>query len=123
MSLVEILQAGVETAFEAAKELVRVGLYTAKGGDPVYDPGTDSMSGGEVQVTGVRMLPTTTTVEDREASPVAVSDVAVIIPYVDLPGITPSETDKFEMGGVTHNVIAAKKIPGQAVHKVFGRER
>lgn len=123
MSLIATLQAGIETAFSAASELVVVGTYVVKGGDPVYDPVTDTQSGGEVQVPNVRMLASTVSVEEREASSIAVSDVAILIPYVDLPGVTPAEADHFVMAGVTYNVVAAKKIPGQAIHKVFGREK
>lgn len=122
MTLTATFRAGVETAFAVAEELVRYGTYISRGGDPVYDPVTDSMSGGEVQVPQVRMLQTSTTLEEREASPVSIEDLKLLIPFVDLPGRTPSQGDKVILDGVTYNVLTFKKIPGQAIHIVFCRK-
>lgn len=123
MSLTDVLQAGVETAFASAQELVRLGTYSAKGGDPIYDPVTDTMTGGRDVVTNVRMLESTATLAEREASPVAITDTKFLIPFVDLPGHTPSETDSILLDGVGYNVVAFKKVPGQAVHVVFARRK
>lgn len=123
MSLTATIRAGVETAFSAAKELVRHGTYHAKGGDPVYDPGSDSMTGGDVQVPNVRMLRTSSLAEEREASPVAITDEKYLIPAVDLPGITPSDQDKIELDGVFSNVVSWKPVPGDSLYIVFARRR
>lgn len=123
MSLIDTLQAGVETAFTSARELVRLGTYAAKGGDPIYDPVTDTMTGGKDVIANVRMLESTSTMEEREASPVTITDTKFIIPFVDLPGHTPSETDTILLDGVDYNVISYKKVPGQAVHVIFARRK
>ena len=123
MSLTEVLQTGVETAFASAQELVRLGTYIAKGGDPVYDPVTDTMTGGKDEITNVRMLETASTMAEREASPVAITDSKFLIPFVDLPGHTPSETDSILLDGVGYNVISFKKVPGQAIHVIFARRK
>lgn len=122
MSLIDTLQAGVETAFEAAAELVRLGVYTSKSGVPTYNPLTDQMTGGLVGIPNVRMLEVVATAEEREASPVTVSDTAFLIPWVDLPR-DPSETDTILLDGVSYNVLTRKKIPGKTIHKVFCRKK
>lgn len=121
MSLTATLRAGVETAFGVAKELVRDGTYITKGGDPVYDPATDNL-GSDVRVSGVRMLQTASTVEEREASPVSVNDIKILIPFVDLPGIEPGENDKIDLDGKIYNVLTVKPVPGKAIHIIFCRE-
>lgn len=123
MSLTDVLQAGVETAFASAQELVRLGTYTAKGGDPIYDPIADTLTGGGDAIANVRMLESSATLAEREASPVSITDTKFLIPFVDLPGHTPSETDKILLDGVGYNVVAFKKVPGQAIHVIFARRQ
>lgn len=123
MSLIATLQAGVESAFLAAAELVRLGTYNAKGGVPVYDPDTDTMTSTPSVINNVRMLETSSQAEEREASPVTVGDSKFLIPFVDLPGIIPSETDTLTLDGVGYNILIYKKVPGQAIHIVFCRKK
>lgn len=123
MSLVKTLQDGVETAFAAAAELVSLGTYKAKGGDPIYDPVADTMSSTGLTFSNVRMLETSSEAQEREASPVTVGDSKFLIPFVDLPGITPSETDTLRVNEIGYNILLYKKVPGQAIHIVFCRKK
>lgn len=123
MSLVKTLQDGVETAFAAAAELVSLGTYKAKGGDSIYDPTTDTMSDTGLTFTNVRMLETSSEAQEREASPVTVGDSKFLIPYVDLPGVVPTETDTLSVNGVGYNILVYKKVPGKAIHIVFCRKK
>jgi len=69
------------------------------------------------------MLETSSQAEEREASPVTVGDSKFLIPFVDLPGITPSETDTILLDGVGYNILIYKKVPGQAIHIIFCRKK
>lgn len=123
MSLINTLQDGVEIAFANVSDLVRLGTYQTKGGDPVYDPVSDTMTGGSPKTFDkVRILETSAQAEEREASQVTVSDSKFLIPFVDLPNHDPSETDTIIMDGVDYNVVTRKKVPGQAIHIIFCRK-
>jgi len=122
VSLTDTLRAGVELAFAQVPDLVRLGTYVTKGGDPIYDAESDTLVGGVRQIPDVRILETSSTAEEREASPVTVKDSKFLIPWVDLPGIRPSEVDHIVMDNVKFHILVAVKVPGDALHIVFCRE-
>lgn len=123
MNLKETVAAGVETAFSAARDFVSLGTYTHRTSAPAYDPATDILTAGETTVSGVRMLRTSITAEEREASPLTVEDVKVLIPARDLPGFKPSETDYFELDGTDYNVLTLKTVPGDSLWIIFARKK
>ena len=123
MNLNDVVKSGVERAFLAAKDFVSLGTYVVRTGAAVYDPTTDTMSGGETTHVNVRMIRSSSQGEEREASPVTVRDVKVLIPASDLPGVEPSETDSFTMDTVEYNVIMFKSVPGNSLWIVFGKEK
>lgn len=122
MSLIDTIQAGVETAFEAAKELVRLGDYYVVPENVVYDPITDDMTGAIPPVSDVRFLETSHEAQEREASQVSVTDLKFIVPFVDLKGADPTENDKIVLDGVLYNVVLVKKPPGQGIYIIFCRK-
>ncbi len=123
MTLTETIARGVETAFSAAGDLVALGTYVARAGASVYDPVADTYTGGSVTVTNVRMIRTALSDEEREASPVTVSDVKVLVPAVDLPGHRPGERDTFTIQNIGYNVLRIKAVPGDSLWIIFAREK
>lgn len=125
MSLKATIASGVLQAFTAAQDLVSLGTYSTRGTSiPVYDPVNDTyVSSSANTVTNVRMLRTSLTDEEREASSVTVSDAKVLIPAVDLPGVRPSETDTIQLDGVGYNVLSVKTVPGDSLWILFVREK
>jgi hypothetical protein len=123
MSLLTTIAAGVETAFTAAQDLVSDGVYTVRTAAPVYDPVTDDYTASTTTFDPVRMLRTSMTDQEREASALTVTDVKVLIPATDLPGVRPGETDVFTLDGTGYNVITIKTVPGNSLWIVFAREK
>jgi hypothetical protein len=113
---------GVETAFSVANEWVRIGTYLKRTGNPSYDPGTDQLSDPGKTFEKVRVIQVAATREEREASPVAISDAKFLIPSVDLPGIEPSENDVLTLDGVAWNVLIDKYVPGRPLYILFARK-
>lgn len=123
MSLNSTIAQGVQTAFAAAGDLVVLGTYVARTGTPVYNASTDTYTAPTVTHTNVRMLRTSLTDEEREASPTTVSDIKVLIPATDLPGTRPSETDTFTVENVGYNVLRIKTVPGDSLWILFARAK
>jgi hypothetical protein len=121
--LVDTIRAGVETAFSAVPQLVTVGTYLRKTGDGTYDPATDEITPGAMSIPNVRFLKTAADVAEREASPIAITDVKFLIPRVDFPdAVEPTDTDQILPGdGQRYNVVATKFVPGDSLFIVFGR--
>ncbi len=123
MSLTETIAAGVETAFNAAGDLVALGTYVSRTGATSYNPTTDVYTGNDVVYANVRMLRTALTDQEREASPVTVSDIKVLIPARDLPNKRPSERDMLSVQNVSYNVLRVKTVPGDSLWIIFAREK
>ncbi len=123
MSIEATVRRGVETAFRVAADFVSVGSYHVRTGAGSYDPVTDQLTGGVQVLAGVRMLRTTMQTEEREASALAVTDVKVLIPGVDLRGHTPTESDMFVLDSREYNVTVPRPVPGGSVWIMFGRQR
>lgn len=123
MNLNDVVKQGVETAFQAAADFVIVGTYTYRGTDAVYDPTLDTITAGETTVNNVRFIRTKATAEEREASPVAIGDVKLIVPASDIPGVTPTETDTLVLAGVPYNVLAVQRVPGDSVWIIMARQK
>ena len=123
MSLNDQVAAGVEQAFAVMEDYVSDGEYTVLSGIGVYDPVLDKMMTPRTTLTGVRMLRTQLQTEEREASALAVTDIKVLIPGVDLAGIIPSETDTFKLDGAEYNVATFKPVPGNTLWILFGRQK
>jgi hypothetical protein len=113
---------GVETAFAVAYEWVRIASYRKKTGNPTYDPITDTMSDQGTVIENVRVIQTAASLEEREASPVAINDAKFIVPSVDLPGVEPGENDVLTLDGVDWNVLVDKYVPGRPIHILFARK-
>jgi hypothetical protein len=121
LSLIDTLREGIETAFGAVPDLVSIGDYYRKTGNGNYDPGSDTLVPGANKISPVRFLKTSSGLQEREASPVAITDVKFLIPAVDLPGVTPGENDQVVVDGGRYNIVVSRFGPGQALHIVFGR--
>lgn len=121
LGLLNTASQGVETAFKVAEEFVRLGTYTKKTGNGVYDPTTDSMDMTTIVTEDVRFLQTSLTREEREASPLSIQDFKFIVPAVDLPDLDPGENDTISFPGEELNVLASKFVPGKVVHIIFAR--
>lgn len=122
MSLLAQVAAGVETAFTAAGDLVSSAVYVVRAGTSNYDPVTDTYT-AQTTVYTVRALRSSFTEQEREASPVTVEDVKVLIPAVDLQGVKPRETDYFTLDGLDYNVLGVKGIPGNSLWIVSARKK
>lgn len=118
----DIVAASVETAFDAAKDFVILGTYYARGSDPVYDPSLDTITYTPLTFTDVRMIRTSASREEREASSVTVGDFKFIIPAVDLGGREPDETDRIDYAGDMYNVLASKIVPGGTLFTIMARK-
>lgn len=123
MSLLDVAKNGVETAFQAAGSFVSLATYYSRTGSTVYDPVTDVLTAPVTTLTNVRMIRTAATAQEREASPVGVNDVKVLIPATDLPGIEPADTDEFEMEGARYNVLTFKAVTKDILWVVFARAK
>ncbi len=121
MSLLATAKAGVETAFKVGAEFVRVGSYRKRTGNPTYDPVTDSLGEDGNVITNIRFMRTASTIEEREGSPVSISDDKFIVPAIDLPNIRPGENDIITLDGVDYNVLISKFVPGDVIHIIFAR--
>lgn len=125
MSLLGAVEAGVEVAFAVAHELVTVGTYHRKITEAqTYDPITDTTSPSNQPVSNVRFLKVAAANEEREASPVAISDVKFLVPASDMPDDfdRPGNSDQMSPGdGVLYNVVADKFVPGKKIYIIFGR--
>lgn len=119
----DVVAAGVETAFDAARDFVVLGTYYSKSTTPVYDPSTDTMTGQHVTVPNVRILRTAASREEREASQVSVGDVKFIIPARDLGVVKPSEVDEIRYADEMYNVLAIKAVPGDSLHIIMARKK
>lgn len=122
MSLNATVAAGVELAFNTAYEFVVVGEYHSRAGPMVFDPDLDTMTPAAPAITGVRFLPVNNTLEEREASPVAINDLKLLVPGVDLKGTIPTDVDQVKMWDKLWNVTLAKAVPGQALWSIFVRK-
>lgn len=122
MEIIATLQNSVETIFALADELVSPAVYHSSAGEKTYDSDLDEYVGGAVD-TPVRVIETSITAEDREASPIEVEDMKILVPYVDLEGIALSGSDSITYLGTTKNILARKKVPGQAIHIFFIRKQ
>lgn len=115
MSLLATTRAGVETAFTVAEEYVVRGTYYHVAAARDYDPVTDSMTSGQDLTTpNVRMMRVSVTTEEREASPLSVMDVKILIPGADLPR-DPQESDTLLHGTENYNVTKIKPVPGNVL--------
>lgn len=123
MDLREVVTAGVETAFSVAADFVVTGTYYARGSDPVYDPDADTITFTPLTFNNVRMIRTSISREEREATAVTISDVKILIPSTDLPGHYPQETDEMEYGGVRYNVLTIKSVPGDSLFILMARKK
>lgn len=121
MSFLQATFDGVEIAFAAASEFVSVGTYLGRTGNESYDIDADTMNPIGTSIPNVRFLPTSVQDAEREASPVAVSDLKILIPGKDLGTFVPSTNDKLQMAGFWYNVVAVKPVPGKALWIVFVR--
>lgn len=121
MSLNSIIRGGVETAFAAAGDLVHRGTYTRRHGQRTYDAVNDVDVNDEIVYTNVRMIRTRATAEEREASPVSIGDVKILIPAVDTGGLPPTESDILEYHTEIYNVITHQKIPGDSLWIIMAR--
>ena len=113
---------GVETAFAVAEEWVRRGSYRKKSGNSEYDPITDTTADPGTVIDNVRCIQTAASLEEREASPVAINDAKFLIPSIDLPGVVPGENDVFTLDGIDWNVLVDKYVPGRPLYIVFARK-
>ena len=123
MDLKDVVEQGVETAFDALKDFVVLGTYLARGSEPVYDPDSDSVTYTPLEFHDVRMVRTSASREEREASSITVGDVKILIPAADLPGYTPKETDTIIYGTEHYNVLAIKAVPGDSLHIIMARKK
>lgn len=121
MSILQATFDGVEVAFAAVSEFVSVGTYLARTGAEVYDPDTNTKTPVGVTIPEVRLLPTSVSAQEREASPISVDDIKVLVPGIDLGTTRPTTNDKFQMAGVWYNIVAVKPVPGKALWILFGR--
>lgn len=124
MSLLETVRAGIETAFAVGNEFVSVGTYYHRSGQGNYDADTDTMNPAATTISNVRFLKTSVDNTEREASPVAITDLKWLVPAVDLPvGFKPGENDQCEPGdGLRYNIVASRPLPGDALFIFFGRK-
>ena len=123
MSLNSIIAQGVEQAFAAAQDVVSSGTYYSRSGAGVYNSAADTYVSPTTTYSNVRMVRAGLTEQEREASPVSVSDVKVLIPAVDLGNHKPKESDTFYLDGVTYNVLSFKGVPGDSLWIIFAREK
>jgi hypothetical protein len=120
--LLNTVAAGVETAFELASELVVLGTYTKILGNSTYNPSTDTTDVNQEEIPAVRFLPTSVTLEEREASPVAITDTKFLVPGKDISGYDPGENDFFVLEtGERWNVLMSRPTPGKKLHIIFAR--
>lgn len=120
--LLQLTFDGVETAYSIASEWVRIGSYYAHYGNPDYDPATDTLADQSKTFPKVRVIQVSASLQEREASPVAINDAKFLIPSVDLPGVVPTENDRLTLDGVIWNVLVDKYVPGRPLFIVFGRK-
>jgi hypothetical protein len=113
---------GVEIAFNVANEWVRLGTYLSRTGNPDYDPASDTLADQSKTFQNVRVIQVSATLEEREASPVAINDAKFLVPSVDLPGIEPTENDVLTLDGVAWNVLVDKYVPGRPLFILFSRK-
>jgi hypothetical protein len=115
---------GIETAFTLGAEFVTTGTYTRKDGNHTYDPATDDLVAENPNVlTGVRFLRTKVDVQEREASPVSITDTKFLVPGVDLGGLLPGPTDFFQLDtGERWNVLISQPTPGNKLIIIFARK-
>jgi hypothetical protein len=120
--LLNLVADGIETAFSLASEIVVTGTYTKKTGSGDYDPVTDKRATTTQVFSNVRFIETGTSLQEREASPISITDAKFLVPAKDLP-IEPAENDFFELStGRKFNVLMSRPIPGQKLHVIFGRQ-
>lgn len=121
--LLKLVGDGVETAFSLASELVVLGTYTRVLDSGDYDPITDIRSPSTETFVNVRFLESTTNLQEREASPVSVTDSKFLVPGADLP-FEAGENDYFELStGRKFNVLMSRPVPGQKLQIIFGRQK
>jgi hypothetical protein len=123
VSINQQVAAGVEKAFAIMDDYVSDGEYTVVNGAAVYDAALDKTLTPRLTLSPVRMLRTQLQTEEREASALAVTDIKVLIPGVDLGAVVPSETDSFKLDGAEYNVATFKPVPGNSLWIVFGRQK
>lgn len=124
MNIEKILGSGVETAFRILKDLVGLGTYhqAVQGtGSAVYDPITDSVTTPVQTYLNVRMLKVSVEGDELVGTAVTVTDVKILIPASDLPGVIPAGEDHIMLKGVRYNIVTPKEIPGNALHILYGR--
>lgn len=121
--LTQVVEQGVEVAFDTLKDFVVLGTYYTRGSEPVYDPDTDTMTYDQQNFSNVRMIRTSANMQEREASAVAVNEVKFLIPAADLPGYTPSETDWLDYAGIPYNVASFRHVPGDSLWIIMAREK
>jgi hypothetical protein len=119
----DVVAQGIETAFSAARDFVVLGTYYARGSAPIYDPDTDTITYTPLTFTNVRMIRTSVSREEREASSITISDLKFLIPAADLPGHSPDETDELEFGGDRYNVLTMRSVPGDSLHIIMARKK
>lgn len=123
MSLLEVVAGGVETAFAVASEFVITGTYRHRDGTgSTYDPDSDTKLPAGVDVLNVRFLPTNNQAEEREASPVTVQDLKLLVPGKDLGGKIPNDSGQVFIWDAWWNITLVKAVPGQSLWLFFVRK-
>lgn len=113
----------MEQAFAAAQDLVSSGTYYSRSGAGTYNSTTDTYNVALTTYSAVRMVRAGLTDQEREASPVSVTDVKVLIPAKDLANVRPKESDTFLLDGVNYNILSFKGVPGDSLWIIYAREK
>lgn len=124
MNIEGLLDSGVGTAFRLLKDLVTLGTYNQAVplvGLAPYDPITGMVTSPAQIYENVRMIFTTVDAEELVGTMVTTTDVKILVPAMDLPGVTPSGEDHVFAKGVRYNIVRPKQIPGNALHILYGR--
>jgi hypothetical protein len=116
---------GVETAFKILKDLVGLGTYyqaVSGSGSAIYDPVTDTAITPTQTFLDVRMIKVGVEGEELVGTSVTVTDVKLLIPAKDLPGVEPGNEDHIFLKGLRYNIVRVKEVPGNSLHILYARE-
>lgn len=103
-----------QTAIKLTGDLKVSGTYVSVQ-TGAYDAENDTVTDNSVSLSNVPIVISKFAGKELEASKLTMVDANLIIAALDLPGITPKETDKIVAGGRTWQVINFNSVPGTAV--------
>ena len=119
MSLTRSVAAAALAAFNAADDFIKRGELVASGSAD-YDPVTETYTNSSSKI-NVRMLRTSVTEKEIEASVANPADTKFVVLGADLVGADPNTQDKIIYETITYNIQKLQIVPGGSVLIFFAR--